>query len=286
VSRTEQSIDLVVVDIDNTLYDWVEFFVPAFEAMVSAVATYIGATRETLIDQYRDLYREHGSLEYAFVTQALPATARLHDNERSLVVAYAHDAFHRARVKHLRLYDGVREALEEVRLQQRSLVAATNAPLYQAQRRLQQLEIAELFDGVAAKKSYEIPEDDPTITHLLKRARQGDYEPRIARHWGLDDDQLKPSPAMYSLVVRDMGVQTSKTLVVGDSLVRDVLPGLRIGTQGAWAQYGTHLRRDLLEVLLTVTPWSTETVTQHYAGDKDSSMVPSLARFDEILQLI
>src|SRR5437588_9829322 len=107
--KDHQSVDLVVVDIDNTLYDWVAFFVPAFEAMVDAVAICIGAKRETLIDQYRDLYRKHGSLEYAFVTQALPATTRLHHKERSRVVAHAHDAFHRARIEHLRLYDGVRE---------------------------------------------------------------------------------------------------------------------------------------------------------------------------------
>ena len=43
-------ISLVVTDLDNTVYDWLNAFVPAFYAMVHEAAPLIGVDEEELLD--------------------------------------------------------------------------------------------------------------------------------------------------------------------------------------------------------------------------------------------
>ena len=44
---------LLITDLDDTLYDWAGFFVPAFYAMVDEIVAITGLDRDGLLREYR-----------------------------------------------------------------------------------------------------------------------------------------------------------------------------------------------------------------------------------------
>lgn len=276
--------EVLLVDLDNTLYDWVAFYVPSLLAMAEAVAADLGLHVDEVFEQLRDVYGRHGSVEYAFAVQGLAATRALDQQDVRQVVCNARAAFAHARQRHLRPYPGVDATLRIVREEGTRIVAATNAPLFQAQRRLRHLGLSQHFDGIAARMSFVVPLSDPAIPDVAARARQGDYRCQIPRHWSFDDHELKPARTMYLRIFEDLDVKASSALVVGDSLAKDVQPALDLGARGAWARYGTTPHHELLAVLLKVTPWSSNAIAQQYRVE--ASDVPTITCFEEVLDLL
>ena len=53
------ALKLVVTDMDNTLYSWVDYIVPAVEAMVAAVCRSTGFPRIKVVQSLKALARRH-----------------------------------------------------------------------------------------------------------------------------------------------------------------------------------------------------------------------------------
>lgn len=273
---------VVIVDLDNTLYDWVEFYVSAFEAMIAELAGTLHADEGELIDQFRDVYRQHGSVEYAFATQKIAACVALGPNERRAVVDTARQAFGRARNENLHCYSGVAETLQEICNREIMMFAATNAPLFQAQRRLRHLGILDHFDGIAARSSFDVPTSEPEIEDVRQRAARGDYEREIEAMWTFETGDLKPSSKMYERVISATSSDPRHVLVAGDSLRNDIEPAMHVGSRCAWARYGATPRPELMQTLLRVTPWTASAIDR----DRDAvaqSELPTLSQFGELL---
>jgi hypothetical protein len=56
-------ISLLITDLDNTVYDWLTAFVPAFYSMVHEAAPLIGVGEEELLDDLQAVHRKHGDSE-------------------------------------------------------------------------------------------------------------------------------------------------------------------------------------------------------------------------------
>lgn len=57
---------LLICDLDNTLYDWVGYFVDAFYAMADELVRITGCDREALLDDFREVHRRHHDAEHPF----------------------------------------------------------------------------------------------------------------------------------------------------------------------------------------------------------------------------
>src|SRR4051794_31349072 len=57
---------LLVCDLDNTLYDWVSYFVASFNAMVDAAVEVMGCDRDELLDDLRAVHQRHHDSEHPF----------------------------------------------------------------------------------------------------------------------------------------------------------------------------------------------------------------------------
>ena len=66
-------IKLLVSDLDDTIYDWSGFFVPAFYAMADEIAAITGIDEDALLDEYRMTHQRLGSVEYPYATLQLPS---------------------------------------------------------------------------------------------------------------------------------------------------------------------------------------------------------------------
>src|SRR4051812_28865991 len=112
-------IKLLICDLDNTLYDWVGSFVPAFDAMVEELAETSGVSQADLTESFRRVHQRHGTSEYALAVAELDvlaeADAQLALGERLQKHSTALSAFRARRRQGLRLYPDVERTLRRLK---------------------------------------------------------------------------------------------------------------------------------------------------------------------------
>ena len=143
---------------------------------------------------------------------ARPPRPAIRDNllaDRSL---YCNEVFSRCceiyeaeKVRVLTPYPGVRETLAELKRQGLPLAIVTDAHNGNALTRLTRTGLSEFFDHVIS------------------------YEMTGAK---------KPAPDAFLLALQKLGTEPSETLLVGDSLRRDIAPAQALGMITAYAKYG------------------------------------------------
>jgi FMN phosphatase YigB (HAD superfamily) len=67
------AISMVVTDVDNTLFDWVDVWYRSFSAMLEETVRITGVPREHLVREIKNVHQRHGTSEYAFVLSELPS---------------------------------------------------------------------------------------------------------------------------------------------------------------------------------------------------------------------
>ena len=100
---------LLITDLDDTLYDWSGFFVPAFYAMAEEIAGITGIAMDQLLHEYREVHQSLGTVEFPYATLRLPSiracftgmeTAQM--KEAAKLLEFEHAAFLRDRIEKLK----------------------------------------------------------------------------------------------------------------------------------------------------------------------------------------
>src|SRR5688572_8549931 len=112
----ERPVSVLVTDLDNTLFDWLEPWHRAFSAMLDELVRISGLRPEQLLDEIRVVHQKHGTSEYAFLLEELPSlTAGLDRDSVSVKYSPAIEAYRKAREGALRLYPGVKTTLQRLK---------------------------------------------------------------------------------------------------------------------------------------------------------------------------
>jgi len=248
------TIRLLVTDLDNTLYDWVSFFVPSFYAMIDEAVRILGADREQLLDEMRDVHRWYGNSEQPFALLDAPSVHKrlpeLSRAGRALKLDAAFHAFNSVRKRTLALYPGVLETLGEIRSADCAIVAHTEAPTSNAVFRIQMLGLTDYICALYAPA-------DKGAGHPNTQRKES--RPALRVH-SLGIGERKPAPQILERILEDAGVTASEALYVGDSLTRDIAMAKLAGTRSAFARYGRTFDAGLWEKLVRVTHWTDEDV--------------------------
>jgi FMN phosphatase YigB (HAD superfamily) len=281
---------LVITDLDNTLYDWVGFYVPAFLSMLDQASRISGVGASELEHDFQNVHRDHGTTEYAFSLQELPSLRSRERNlsPREFLAKYdpAIHAFRSERKRLLKLYPDVRDALLELRARGVTVVAHSDAFMGYVSRRLRQLDVDTLVAAVSAPADHGIPEGLPTSAVVKS-------EPRLveARCLQLPYPARYRKPEVNSLIAVQAAFKErgDHTVYVGDSLSRDVLLARRAGLVDAWARYGTDYDPALYAVLLRISYWSEAEVRDEERLRTEAAKRPpthTLSTFSDILAII
>lgn len=277
---------VLLTDLDNTIYDWVDYFVPCFNAMLAALVDATGHDERCLIDDFRSVFKRHHSVEYSFSVQELRICRGLNEGEVARLIEIARTAFSEQRKVSLRAYAGVPATLDALVRHGYRIVGVTNSPLFQAAHRLEQLEIDQYFYGLAAWRGALPRSSDPHAVRAIQKSHAQGWATKIGHTWGLSRRSLKPSPAAYEIVIRGLETRPSDAFAVGDSLAKDVAPAQELGAIGVWAQYGQLMSSIHFDRLLQITHWTSRQVTSSY--DAASSMTPShtIEKFENLVDLL
>ena len=272
---------LVITDLDNTLWDWVEMWSAGFEAMLSALVSRSGVTREVLESEIRAVYRVHGTSEYAFLIENLPSLQALHPGE-CLPDVYddAIHAYSKARNAVMHPYPGVVETLERLRLLGCPVIAYTESMWFYSMRRVKRTGLDGLLQCVYS------PPDHATPSDLHRYYEQSEYALEATEHRTTPPGEKKPNPLILLDIVNDSRADPSSTVYVGDNLLKDVGMAQDAGVLDVYAKYGLAQHRPSYDVLRRVTHWQEEDVEREKRSLVRSEVVPTYTLETSFAQLL
>jgi len=276
---------LLVCDLDNTLYDWVAYFVAAFYEMVDETVRVTGCNRDRLLDDFRTVHQRHHDSEHPFSlleTQTIQGLfQRASRKEIAKQLDSAFHAFNASRKQNLHLYSGVIESLDVMLQSGMILVAHTESNLFAAVDRLTRLGLSDKFKRIYCRERAKSEHPDPASGSSWLSSFPLDKVVELSHH------QRKPNPGVLIEICKDEGVSTAETAYVGDSMARDVLMAKEAGVYSIWAKYGSSHQAGLYEKLVRVTHWTPDDVAREKAlREKSKEISPDYildSSFDEIL---
>ncbi|CAN7538039.1 HAD-IA family hydrolase [Phyllobacterium sp. LjRoot231] len=249
---------LLICDLDNTLYDWVAYFVDAFYALADEVVRITNCDREQLLDDFREVHRMHHDAEHPFAVLETKAIATIFPQKSRAEIAQILDpalhAFNSRRKRSLALYAGVRETLDALRENNVTLVAHTESKLYAVVDRLSRLELVEYFNHIYCRERSNSlhPSGDGAWDYLSNFPMDKVIE--------LSHHQRKPNQRVLLEICAREGVSPEDTAYVGDSMSRDVLMAKRAHVYAIWAKYGTNHNETDYQRLVRVSHWTDEDI--------------------------
>jgi phosphoglycolate phosphatase len=293
VSTRPMAIRLVVTDMDNTLYSWIDYIVPAVEAMVDAVVKATGFPRIKVVQSLKAVYTRYESNEYPFALQESSLFQEFPEfgSFDKLVIEPARMAFSEARRKYLRPYKGVVETLAALKERHVFVVALTDAPRNPAEQRARRMGLDQLLTALYTMPGFQFPRtpDGEALVapDILHKEERGDYRAacpvfELPREWE------KPNPAGLQKILSTYGLSPKEVLVVGDSLKKDVAIARELGCHDCWAEYGTYVSLEYRERLDII---SSSAITRRHAASvfetgPQARPTHALSNFAQLLELV
>lgn len=238
-------IKLLITDLDDTLYSWIGFFIPAFYEMVDELAFLLKKNKEELLKEYRSVHQEKGSVEYPYATTLLPSVQAAYPTcTQQELIKVLDPVFHRfnvSRKKNLRLYPNVMETLTELCRSGVKIVGYTDSAEENGFYRLRKLGIDHLFCKVYVSDSqYE------TSNPLLLSDKT------VVVHG------KKPDPELLLQICNNEHILTSEAVYVGDSLTKDIYMAKTAHITSVLCKYPCEpqISQELYQKLVAISHWT------------------------------
>ncbi|HEX7197701.1 MAG TPA: HAD family hydrolase [Candidatus Limnocylindria bacterium] len=199
----------LLVDIDDTVVDWIG---PARDAVIATVATHpalAGSDPNRVADRFLEIVEETHAL---WMNGSLSVDGLRAERIRRLVAesgadldvdeaAHLASAYRDAYLAARRPVAGAAELLAEVRRRGARVVAVTNNLVTEQEDKLRHTGLRHLFDELVISEAAGIS---------------------------------KPDPAIFSMAVSAAGVPASESVMLGDSWENDVMGAIGAGIAAAW----------------------------------------------------
>lgn len=240
-------LELAIIDLDNTLFDWVGFLPSALDAMVAEAATLLATQQDHVCAQLAQVHARYANIEQPFALLDIPEVALRYSGDPARAAAHlspAFAAFDAARQSRLRPYPGVVEALEWLQEKQIRVAFYTDSSWVNAVAKLRQcgllrfasLLIAQPYLESRARSRHEDFQDDPRLIILGKGYR-------------------KPNTDAIRSILRTCDAAAGSSVMIGDSIYRDIVPASHLGMRAIWARYGTFVDPMSAQRLWRYTHW-------------------------------
>lgn len=252
-------VSLIITDLDNTLFDWVEIWYRSFSAMLESLLKKSQVSRQTLISEIREIHQREGTSEYAFLIEELPSLCEKHPGQ-NLVEVYADaiQAFRDARASALRLYPTVGDTLQFLKDSGCRVVGYTESLEFYSLYRIRKLNLDGLLDFVYTPPDHPLPSGLSREKIRLYPAQS--YALTRTQHRHTPPGELKPNPQLLADIITEIGGNIHESIYIGDSLMKDINMAQDAGVTDVYAKYGTAQNRPEYELLREVTHWTPQSV--------------------------
>jgi phosphoglycolate phosphatase-like HAD superfamily hydrolase len=250
---------VLIVDVDNTLFDWFAVWHASFSAMILEVEKISGIEREKLYPEIRAIHQRVGTSEYSLLLSEIPSLVAKYGKDSVLnEMGPAIDAFRNARRKTLKLYDTVADTLLEAKSAGTKIVAYTESQAFYTSYRFKKLGLDTLVDILFSPPDHQIP--DGTSLLSMRAKPPSAYEFAHTKHFFTPKGELKPNPKLLGDILAEVGADARECIYVGDSLFKDIAMAKDAGVLDFHAEYGASHSREEYQLLVGVTHWNDEDV--------------------------
>ncbi|MGE3318547.1 MAG: HAD family hydrolase [Candidatus Berkiella sp.] len=281
----KRKIRLLVCDLDNTLYDWVSYFVIAFYAMINKAVVVLHLDAETLLDDIKAIHQKHHDSEYPFAlleTSIIQAKfPNLNRQELYVELAPIFEEFNKQRREVLRVHNTVPETLQKILDADIHLVAHTEANLFAIIERLDRLDLTKFFEKIYCRER--IKTSHPNAAPKNERYKNFPFDKVVE----LTHHPRKPDTTVLLDICNSLNISLNNVAYVGDSIARDMLMARNAGVMSIFAAYGANHKKELYDKLVRVTHWTPKEVEREIELRKAAANIkPDYVlkeSFDEIL---
>lgn len=257
---TRPKVTVLITDLDNTLFDWVDIWYRSFSAMLDSIVEISGIAKEVLIQEIQSVHQKHGTSEYAFLIEELPSLIELHGADANLPEIYddAIHAFRRGRKAAMQLFPKVLRTLQTIKERRSLIVGYTESLAFYTNMRVRALELDGVIDFLFSPRDHDFPKNlTPQQVRMYPPAH---YKLKATQHLHTPDGEHKPNPQLLLDIVEAVGARRSECVYVGDSLHKDIEMAQQAGIQDVFAAYGVAHNRQSYDLLRAVTHWTEEQV--------------------------
>jgi FMN phosphatase YigB (HAD superfamily) len=275
---------VLITDLDNTLFDWVDLWHACFTAMMDKVVEISGARFDDLKPEIRGVHQRHGTSEYSFLLEELPSLSRKFAGMNMVEVFQpAIDAYRVKRRQKLALYRTVAETLLKIKGAGAALIGYTESMAFYSNYRVRRLGLDGVFDLMFSPEDHDIPQS--ISREDIRKYPASHYEFRYTKQKHTPKGSLKPDATVLLEIIKHLGVDKSDCVYAGDSLTKDVAMAQDAGVADVYARYGRVQHTDAYALLREVTHWSdTDVEREKKLGERD--VQPSIvleSNFGQIL---
>lgn len=250
---------LLILDFDNTLFDWVGLWHSCFVAMMAEVERISGIQLRDIQQEIRYIHQAHGTAEYAFLLEEVPTIQTFLKGRRAgEVFQPAIQAFRAERRKRLKLYPHVADTLLKVKGSGARLVIYTESLAYYSFYRAKRLGLDGVIDRMYTPPDHAVPAD--LDVELQRHYTESFYSFRFSEHRHTPAGELKPNPDLLLQIIADFKIKPAEAVYVGDSRHKDIAMAQDAGVDYAWARYGEWQDAGSYNLLRAVTHWTDEDV--------------------------
>lgn len=275
---------VLITDLDNTLFDWFSVWYHSFNAMLTKTIEISGISQDILIPQIKLIHQKHGTAEYSFLLESLPALQEKYGDRNTINNVFS-EAIHEFRIerkKHLKLYPTVMDTLIELKKQGVFIIGYTESKEYYSNFRIKRLGLDGVINILFSPEDHAIPDE---VT------KQSAYYPESTLNKHTPVGEIKPNPKVLRDIIRQVNANIEDCVYIGDSEMKDIAMAQSTGVSDVYAKYGTsHFEenKEGYELLRKVTHWTDEEVAREKAI-KDESINLNISptyvaeRFSDIL---
>jgi len=244
---------VLICDLDNTLYDWVSYFVPSFYAMVNAASIILDCTEDALLSELKLVHKYYNDTEHPFsLLETNLVKKKFENNSKKEILERLNPAFHAfnsTRKKTLIIYPGVINTLKTLKENNITLIGHTESRVYGVVDRMRRLELEPFFTSIYCREKH---------GDLLHAEDRGGFFENFSMQkvTELSHSQRKPDTTILLEICNDLKIHPEEAAYIGDSISKDILMAKNAGLKSIWAKYGTVHPVGYYEKLVRISHWS------------------------------
>lgn len=282
---TLKKIDTLIIDLDNTIFDWFAVWYASFEPIYQAILAASDKSKSEVETDIRRVHQFHKTSEYSFLIEKLEVLKNI-DNGGDRRTQFR-DAILESRMgrdKNMQLYEGVFKSLWDIKNKGTQIIAYTESMSFYSAYRLKRFGLDGVIDVLYSPQDHAIPHG--TSLDELRRLPDEFYQLQVTETKHTPLGELKPNPKILLDIIKAEGAAIDSSAYVGDSLFKDVAMARDIGILDIHAEYGESQRKPEYVLLQRVSHWTEDDVNrEREITDRGHAFEPSVVlneNFSEI----
>lgn len=268
--------EVLITDLDNTLWDWFASWHESFSAMLERLTEMSGVPQDVLESEIRAVHQLRSTSEYSNLLNELPSLiAKAGDSTPLEKYDDAMHVLHRSRKAATKLYPLVKETLERIQNKGIAVAAYTESVAYWTEWRIKHTGLDGLIQYLYSAPDHDLPSG--TTIDDLRQLPAEQYGLKVTQHRYVPRGEVKPNPEILASILNDLHCAPEDAVYVGDSIMKDIRMAQDAGVLDVHAQYGEAQRRPQYELLRRVSHWPDAAVSQERELIRSTEITPAIS---------